>query len=178
MLQSELTHENLVKNSAVHVQSEGISLWHKAYTKISCNMEFALYPFDMQRCVLRMGSTARNITDEHYYLNQFSYKPEKASTPFYIVDFTKLEKDIYTGFLDRMNYSTTGFILNAHRKLQAFIMNVYIPSGVLVIISFIGFLSFLLFFFLLFFFLDFYINIYPERKRKNIQYFNPSSIFL
>ena len=39
-------------------------LWTSTYAKISCQMDYSLYPFDTQECQFKMRSVTKNMTYE------------------------------------------------------------------------------------------------------------------
>ena len=62
--------------------------------------------------------------------------------PKYEIDYAPLPypKTHYIDPMDRQNYSMAGVEICLHRQLLPFVMNVYLPTGALVVVSFAHFL--------------------------------------
>ncbi len=62
--------------------------------------------------------------------------------PRYAIGYDPLpdEKTTYVSKVSDSNFSVVGFEIHLHRRMQPFAMNVFVPSGTLMVISFIGFL--------------------------------------
>ena len=44
------------------VKTGAFSLWMNTYVKVKCPMDYALYPFDIQKCQFTMKSATKNNT--------------------------------------------------------------------------------------------------------------------
>ena len=100
-----------------------------------CNMIFKSYPLDQQTCYFRLGSSLPLITSEQGYRLtnlQFNTSEQKALQDYFyeIKEYMKYEVD--TGI------QRIGFELKFQHNLVPFLMNYYIPSGILVILSWVG----------------------------------------
>ena len=100
---------------------------------IFCNMIFESYPMDQQTCYFRLGSSLPLLTSEQGYglTNlQFNTSDQIALQDYWyeIKEYKKNDIDI----------QRIGFELKFQHKLIPFINNYYIPSGSLVILSWVG----------------------------------------
>ena len=69
-----------------------------------------------------------------------TFNPSKATVPRYAIGFHPLKSNLSYSRLSDEHHSFAGFRIHAERHLQPYVMNVYLPTGALVAISFIGFL--------------------------------------
>ena len=129
--------------------------------EILCGVDFGSYPFDKHSCEFSMKSSMNLSHQEvltvttlkhkdsvkfHSLLQVFettlNYNPDSFVSARYDIDYSPLEKDVITMFTNNGNetYALTGFRINFARYRSPFLMNVFLPTGVLTFISFISFL--------------------------------------
>ena len=72
-----------------------------------------------------------------FFISQKSVK-EKAFQ--YDVKFEDLDRNVSLSENTDLNYSITGFKMSLERSLKPFVINLYLPTALLVTVSFIGFL--------------------------------------
>merc|ERR1712045_719116 len=109
--------------------------------KVFCLMDFGMYPFDEQKCKLRVGSYSYQDSKMSFvnkditkYTKEDSPLPQKID----VIVFKDEETNIDYGALG--NFSIAGCWINLSRSSSSFIASLYVPSGVLVLISLISFL--------------------------------------
>ena len=70
------------------------------------------------------------------------YKPDSIVSARYDIDYNPLEKDVITMLTNKGNetYALTGFRIKFARYRTPFLVNVFLPTGLLTFISFIAFL--------------------------------------
>lgn len=126
-----------------------------SHAEVQCEMDFSSYPFDTQNCKFVMSTATvskylgrlrkeirknihfQNITSTWFYLQEFEtkidYKTVSNKTETFDLTFMPLEEESVAGI------SRTGFKVSMRRIATPFFINTYVPSGVLTMISFIGF---------------------------------------
>ena len=130
----------------------------ESHAEIKCGMDFTMYPFDTQICPFVIIAD-KNLTYQEIIskfqkmsllLTRYDFFWQEFSTNAVLADRTRNEKfDIY---LDNTiegkfynqdtneTYSQTGFNLIFERSATKYFVNVFIPTSLLTIASFIGFL--------------------------------------
>ena len=118
---------------------EGLTWWLELVFDVQCSFDFVFYPFDKQECGVKFSSSMLpyevirysvvGLQDETIFGNQHPLK--------YEVKFTTMtsRKDLVL-FNGIYNHSTCGFYINLDRKFSSAVINFYLPSGFVVIISF------------------------------------------
>ncbi|XP_070554454.1 glycine receptor subunit alphaZ1-like [Ptychodera flava] len=138
------------KNGALHtVLSENIALLLKGNGTIvyatrltltlSCYMELQLFPLDIQHCMLKVRSYAYNV--DHVKLHWTSRKTPISGGDITVPQFEFTHNDTYETVVGMPlgNYSTLTAVFTLERSLGFFIINLFLPSFLLVIISWISF---------------------------------------
>ena len=108
---------------------------------IFCPMTFESYPLDSHNCYFMLGSYSHyeaNVNVKLYFLNfnisnqvsLLDYSPQVYPLP------KSMEK-----YIDRemMTYARAGCLIRLERNIIKYIVNHYIPSGLLVIVSWVSF---------------------------------------
>ena len=127
-------------------------LWTESYANINCDMDFSLYPFDTQKCDYVIQSITKNKsyqgpltvnTPLHHTLTGTSFQVFDTiidrsgaidHTEKFDLSFVELgEKELSE------SYPITGFRVELARSPAPFYTNTYLPTGLLTIASFIGF---------------------------------------
>jgi len=101
-------------------------------------MEFGQFPLDKHRCFLIL--TSFGYDSLHMNLaGKFSYKKENQRTLSFNVDILKLPtyKTVFEGASS--NYSAYGFEIRLSRSLGPFILSIYLPSAMFVMMSWVSF---------------------------------------
>ena len=109
---------------------------------IFCKMNFEDYPIDEQICYFLFGSPSVLATGgQWYHLEEIIFK---ASDQVALLDY-KVEIDylpeymqFYKNDLWNITYQRTGFELRLKHNHERHLMNYYIPSGILVILSWVN----------------------------------------
>ena len=139
------------------VQSGNFILFTKSYAKIECNMEFVDYPFDTQTCYFRINAlqnASYQVTQEYDILT-LSAIPNSLLLQKFIRtgDTSNIRKsaNTYDWYIEPTlaqtwqhehtgdNTSMIGLDVTLTRNPSPFYTNTYLPTILLTIISFIGF---------------------------------------
>ena len=104
--------------------------------EVKCEMEFAQFPFDDQKCKFFIASVRKQ---KHLVWDRASL--EWSPVHFDHPDFTvRLEQFPGLNYMVKnINTSVSGFFLVMSRKPNIFISTYFIPSGLMVVISWISF---------------------------------------
>eukprot|EP00090_Calanus_glacialis_P009961 TRINITY_DN18345_c0_g1_i1.p1 TRINITY_DN18345_c0_g1~~TRINITY_DN18345_c0_g1_i1.p1 ORF type:complete len:466 (-),score=107.54 TRINITY_DN18345_c0_g1_i1:448-1845(-) len=101
-------------------------------------MEFGQFPLDKHKCYLML--TSFGYDSLHMTLaGKFSYQKENQRTLSFNVEINKLPKykTVFTG--SSSNYSVYGFEIRLSRSLGPFILSIYLPSAMFVMMSWVSF---------------------------------------
>ncbi|XP_038055632.1 gamma-aminobutyric acid receptor subunit alpha-6-like [Patiria miniata] len=133
-------HTILYKNTLIRIEQNGNILYSTRLTvTASCYMDLAFFPMDKQRCSLTMESYAYSDNQVHYYwipsgpiyvdeavtLPQFQFlgSSQRANTAqYYVGNYSQLIADFYLG-----------------REISYYLINVYLPATLIVIVSWVSF---------------------------------------
>ena len=115
-------------------------------TIIFCKMNFEAYPMDKHNCYFTLGSYAfLKQSGQRFELNHFNYRTSlhfNASQQVAQLDFEIDVKKLPQGMENCWEvYGTsqrTGFEITFQRKFQRYIVSYYIPSGILVVLSWVS----------------------------------------
>jgi len=106
-----------------------------------CPMRFGKYPLDEHICKLRFGSTNFDINQMTFGETAFTYDENNRNTVLdYDVSLKKLREQDRIYNYRGSNYSVTGLEMKLKRNYKKFLYVYYLPSGLLVAVSWIGFL--------------------------------------
>ena len=109
-----------------------------------CQMAFNNYPLDEHVCDFKLGSSKMDSSKINYTLSNFTFHQDEQVS---LLDYTSKvhglpdsKKLWFTEITDSGNLTwySTGIEIKLTRKFQKYIINYYIPSGLLVIISWVG----------------------------------------
>merc|ERR1711936_884360 len=107
-----------------------------------CPFDFKNFPLDSHNCVFKLGSYSYNDKIMPFTTKTFGMKATKNSGSFSLksdVDISALSENlIQFGFLG--NFSVAGFEMKISRRSQPYIVSYYLPSGLLVCLSWMTFL--------------------------------------
>ncbi|KAL0272175.1 UNVERIFIED_CONTAM: hypothetical protein PYX00_005255 [Menopon gallinae] len=133
LLFQEMTSVRLYKNSTMRV-SIGATIM------IKCDMDFVLYPLDVQKCAVDFSSYKYTSTDMIFKwrddppLNFPSDFGDGYRLPKYVVSFAA-EKDMHIIFYGEGNHSTARMLITMSREIRSHLLESYLPSTLFVIMS-------------------------------------------
>ena len=109
---------------------------HTIRVEVKCEMEFSQFPFDDQKCKFFMASLRRQ---EHlvWSRTELEWDQEMLDHPDFAVRLEQFKNMTY--MVKNTNTSVSGFFLIMSRKPSVFITTYFIPSGLMVVISWISF---------------------------------------
>ena len=111
--------------------------------ELFCGMTFESYPMDEQICQFLIGSEEYlELSGQHFSINRVSFleSSEQVALQGYKLEIKKLsesEESTYDSN-DEMHFQRTGFAIKFHHNFWKYLMNYYIPSGILVIFSWVS----------------------------------------
>merc|ERR1711953_214184 len=142
-LKSYKVTEVFGKLAGVWVNSDKDILHSQAASAtILCPMDFQNFPLDSQTCEFRLGSYSYNhekmpFKTKHAGIYRLK---ERAHLPLqYHVELKPLSEPVID-YVALGNFSTAGFELSLSRKISPYITSYYLPSALLVCLSWITFL--------------------------------------
>ena len=106
---------------------------------IYCKMAFDTYPLDQHVCDLKLGSSKMDSSKINFTLSSLSFsEDEQVSLLDYVPEVQSLPdfKRLWTEH-GHLTWYCTGFQMKLVRKFTKYIINYYIPSGLLVIVSWV-----------------------------------------
>uniref|UniRef100_A0A8C2JY15 Uncharacterized protein n=1 Tax=Cyprinus carpio TaxID=7962 RepID=A0A8C2JY15_CYPCA len=109
-------------------------------TTVACNMDLTKYPMDKQTCTLQLESWGYNINDVMFYWARGNDSVSGLDTlklaQFTVEDhYTSVSEAVYeTG-----NYPKLIFHFELKRSILYFILETYVPSSLLVVLSWVSF---------------------------------------
>ena len=96
------------------------------------NMSFESYPFDSHTCYFEMSSYT--YSRERFDFKKIKIRQLNTSVSDFFIKVEKLPKGKY---FSKRNYSKTGFKMTLRQKFNKYMYNCYIPSGLMVMISWV-----------------------------------------
>jgi len=118
---------------------------HSVYYKVRSDitivckgMQFSRFPLDQHRCLFKLSSFGYDIS-QLKLSGKFSHNPRDQRVLQFSTEFTELAPDdkVYVGA--SKNYSIYGVELRLSRVLSPFILSVYLPSAMFVVMSWVSF---------------------------------------
>jgi len=106
---------------------------------ISCRMVFDDYPLDDHSCQFQVGSyydTIETVTCKSYYI----YDQERQRSLQHFIQIEDLPQHFSIVDLPSGSYASCGFQVRIQRKQMQFVVQVYLPSFMFVIVSWVSFL--------------------------------------
>ena len=102
--------------------------------EIFCHhMRFESYPFDSHTCYFEMSSYT--YSREIFDFKKIGIRQFNISVSDFFIEVEKLHKEKY---FSKRNYSKTGLKMTLRRKFNKYKYNCYIPSGLMVMISWVS----------------------------------------
>lgn len=125
---------------AISVSGGHFWWWVDLRVEMHCSMNFQHYPLDSQRCVVRLGSVRHDAKKQIYrgsaeQLHLFFQKSLQYSIKF--EDLREDEKYFTDDY--NTNYSVSGFVLNLKRRRLPVFINLYFPTSLLTMMTWISF---------------------------------------
>ncbi|XP_069812911.1 gamma-aminobutyric acid receptor subunit pi [Dendropsophus ebraccatus] len=134
-------HDVTVDNRLVRLFSNGTVLYAiRITTTVACNMDLTKYPMDRQTCKLQLESWGYNVKDLVYKWmrgNDSIHGMETLKLAQYTVE--KYYTEVTTGKDETGIYPRLTLCFVLKRNILYFILETYIPSSLLVVLSWISF---------------------------------------
>uniref|UniRef100_A0A9J7ZBL6 Gamma-aminobutyric acid receptor subunit pi n=1 Tax=Cyprinus carpio carpio TaxID=630221 RepID=A0A9J7ZBL6_CYPCA len=134
-------HDITVENRLIRIFPNGTVLYAlRITTTVACNMDLTKYPMDKQTCTLQLESWGYNINDVMFYWARGNDSVSGLDTlrlaQYTIEDhYTSESEAVYeTG-----NYPKLIFHFELKRSILYFILETYVPSSLLVVLSWVSF---------------------------------------
>uniref|UniRef100_A0A668A2L2 Gamma-aminobutyric acid receptor subunit pi n=1 Tax=Myripristis murdjan TaxID=586833 RepID=A0A668A2L2_9TELE len=134
-------HDITVENRLIRIFPNGTVLYAlRITTTVACNMDLTKYPMDKQTCTLQLESWGYNINDVMFYWtrgNESVSGLDSLRLAQYTVEdhYTSVSEAIYeTG-----HYPKLVFHFELKRSILYFILETYVPSSLLVVLSWVSF---------------------------------------
>ncbi|XP_041125223.1 gamma-aminobutyric acid receptor subunit pi-like [Polyodon spathula] len=134
-------HDITVENRLIRIFPNGTVLYAlRITTTVACNMDLTKYPMDKQTCTLQLESWGYNINDVMFYWTRGNDSVSGLDTlrlaQHTVGDYhTSVSEAIYeTG-----HYPKLVFHFNLKRNILYFILETYVPSSLLVVLSWVSF---------------------------------------
>ncbi|XP_029305630.1 gamma-aminobutyric acid receptor subunit pi isoform X1 [Cottoperca gobio] len=134
-------HDITVENRLIRIFPNGTVLYAlRITTTVACNMDLTKYPMDKQTCTLQLESWGYNINDVMFYWTRGNESVSGLDTlqlAQYTVEdhYTSVSEAVYeTG-----NYPRLVFHFQLKRSILYFILETYVPSSLLVVLSWVSF---------------------------------------
>jgi len=106
-----------------------------------CPMRFERYPLDEHICKFRVGSTNMDINFMKFGETTASYDTANKNTILdYMVEVQQLREEDRIVLYAGQNYSVTGIEMRLSRHVLKYLYIYYLPSGLFVVVSWVGFL--------------------------------------
>lgn len=104
-------------------------------------MRFERYPLDEHICKFRVGATNMDINYMRFHETDLTYDETVRNTILdYKVAVQKLREEDRVVLYGVSNYSVTGFEMKLSRHVLKYLYIYYLPSGLFVVVSWVGFL--------------------------------------
>ncbi|XP_016420892.1 gamma-aminobutyric acid receptor subunit pi, partial [Sinocyclocheilus rhinocerous] len=134
-------HDITVENRLIRIFPNGTVLYAlRITTTVACNMDLTKYPMDKQTCTLQLESWGYNVNDVMFYWARGNDSVRGLDTlrlaQYTIEDhYTSESEAVYeTG-----NYPKLIFHFELKRSILYFILETYVPSSLLVVLSWVSF---------------------------------------
>ncbi|XP_078497268.1 gamma-aminobutyric acid receptor subunit pi-like [Lissotriton helveticus] len=134
-------HDITVENRLIRIYPNGTVLYAlRITTTVACSMDLTKYPMDKQTCTLQLESWGYNINDVMFYWTRGNDSVRGLDTlrlAQYTVEghYTSVSEAVYeTG-----RYPKLVFHFDLKRNILYFILETYVPSILLVVLSWVSF---------------------------------------
>ncbi|XP_068423937.1 gamma-aminobutyric acid receptor subunit pi [Clinocottus analis] len=134
-------HDITVENRLIRIFPNGTVLYAlRITTTVACNMDLTKYPMDKQTCTLQLESWGYNINDVMFYWTRGNESVSGLDT-LQLAQYTV--EDYYTSVSEAVyetgNYPKLVFHFELRRSILYFILETYVPSSLLVVLSWVSF---------------------------------------
>ena len=132
---------NVENHVHAKIWSSGLVRWSpiKLYT-VSCPMKFVNYPFDMQVCMIKLGSWAQNTKRLNFSLIKSQIVDKEASIP--LINMWHIEDSISfvdAVTFDNITYQDVKFFILLRRNFNSVLVNVIGTCSILCFLCFFSF---------------------------------------
>ncbi|XP_022107888.1 glycine receptor subunit alpha-3-like isoform X2 [Acanthaster planci] len=133
-------HDVTVPNRMIRLYPNGTVLMStRVSVTLSCNMDLARFPMDTQECQMIMMSYTYNSNEMILTITNNSLEIDAdLQIPRFQLDGYKTDMT-EIGYGPTGNYSVARVIFSFSRHLQSYILTVYIPSSLIVVIAWLSF---------------------------------------
>nr|UOV21284.1 glutamate-gated chloride channel, GluCl4 [Ixodes ricinus] len=131
-------HKVIRPNLLVRIYPDGSVLYSvRVSLKLSCQMDFRKYPFDKQRCEIRMESYGHSAESLAFLWKEGD--PVQVTKTLYTPEYTleRFRTEYADEALSTGNYSCLKVIFDFQRESSIAIVRVYIPCIMMVILSWV-----------------------------------------
>ncbi|KAF7634234.1 Ig-like domain-containing protein [Meloidogyne graminicola] len=135
-------HEIDKPNVLIRIHKDGRILYSVRISLVlSCPMYLQYYPMDVQTCLIDMASYAYTDTDIEYRWKEFQPVQLKQGLESSLPSFqlTNVTTGYCTSKTNTGTYSCLRTILKLRRQFSYYLLQLYIPSSMLVIVSWVSF---------------------------------------
>ncbi|KAM6950994.1 gamma-aminobutyric acid type A receptor subunit zeta [Aplochiton taeniatus] len=134
-------HDITVENRLVRIFPNGTVLYAlRITTTVACSMDLTKYPMDTQTCTLQLESWGYNVKDVLFYWTRGNASVSGLDT-LQLAQYTL--EDYYTSESEAVyetgNYPRLIFHFQLKRSILYFILETYVPSSALVVLSWVSF---------------------------------------
>ncbi|XP_048362604.1 gamma-aminobutyric acid receptor subunit pi-like [Sphaerodactylus townsendi] len=134
-------HDITVENRLIRIYPNGTVLYAiRITTTVACNMDLTKYPMDKQTCTLQLESWGYNINDVMFYWTRGN-DSVKGLDVIQLAQYTV--EDHYTSVSEAVyetgHYPKLVFHFELKRNILYFILETYVPSSLLVVLSWVSF---------------------------------------
>uniref|UniRef100_A0A4W6CKM4 Gamma-aminobutyric acid receptor subunit pi n=1 Tax=Lates calcarifer TaxID=8187 RepID=A0A4W6CKM4_LATCA len=130
-------HDVTVENRLIRIFSNGTVLYALRITAtIACNMDLTKYPMDRQVCTLQLESWGYNLQDVVFYWTRGNDSVRGLDT-LRLAQYSV--ESYYTTVSEADSIQSWCYILRCRRNVLFFILETYVPSILLVVLSWVSF---------------------------------------
>ncbi|KAK1793971.1 hypothetical protein P4O66_010893, partial [Electrophorus voltai] len=134
-------HDITVENRLIRIFPNGTVLYAlRITTTVACSMDLTKYPMDKQTCTLQLESWGYNVKDVVFYWTRGNQSVSGLDT-LQLAQYTL--EDYYTSESEAVyetgNYPKLIFHFQLRRSILYFILETYVPSSALVVLSWVSF---------------------------------------
>ncbi|KAI1887225.1 hypothetical protein AGOR_G00204000 [Albula goreensis] len=134
-------HDITVENRLIRIFPNGTVLYAiRITTTVACNMDLTKYPMDKQTCTLQLESWGYNVNDVMFYWTRGNESVSGLDT-LQLAQYTL--EDYYTSESEAVyetgRYPKLIFHFELKRSILYFILETYVPSSLLVVLSWVSF---------------------------------------
>ena len=128
----EMSGVRIIKNQTIHYEL-------RVVIAISCQMNFDDYPLDWHSCPFQIGSyygTDKTVTCSEYY----EFDKDRQRSLQHFINISDLSAEDRNVSLPSGDYAACGFTVELNRMRMQTVIQVYLPSTMFVMVSWVSFL--------------------------------------